>query len=150
MNAVDERVVIDASVAVKWYVPEPGSAAAAALLAAPIIRMAPDLLTAEVGNTLWKRTRRGELRRDDALSIAAAFVSNLPLDLRPSTNLLEGALEIAMYLRCPVYDGLYIGLAVAEGCQMVTADARLVRMTQGTSLEPFVRRLDEDHPSLRP
>ncbi len=144
MNATDERIVIDASVAVKWYVPEPGSAAAAALLSAPIVRMAPDLLTAEVGNTLWKRTQRGELRRDDALSIAAAFVSRLPVDLRPSINLLEGALEIAMHLRCPVYDGLYIGLAVAEGCRVVTADDRLVRMTRGTPLEPFVRRLDEN------
>lgn len=144
MNAGDERVVIDASVAVKWYVPESGSIAAAALLSAPIVRMAPDLLTAEVGNTLWKRTQRGELSRSDALSIAAAFVSSLPLDLRPSTNLLEGALEIAVRLRCPVYDGLYIGLAVAEGCQVVTADDRLVRMARGTPLEPFVRRLDED------
>jgi len=144
LNAIDERVVIDASVAVKWYLPEPGSVPAAALLSAPIVRMAPDLLAAEVGNTLWKRTRRGELRRKDALSIAGAFVSRLPLDLRPSINLLEGALEIARRLRCPVYDGLYISLAVAEGCRVVTADDRLVRMTRGTPLEPFVRRLDEN------
>jgi predicted nucleic acid-binding protein len=34
MNALEERVVIDASVAVKWYVPEQGSIAAAALLVA--------------------------------------------------------------------------------------------------------------------
>jgi predicted nucleic acid-binding protein len=149
MNALEERVVIDASVAVKWYVPEQGSIAAAALLAAPIVRMAPDLLTAEIGNTLWKKIQRRELRRDDARSIAAAFVSSLPLELRPSTNLLEGALEIALQLRCSVYDGLYIGLAVDEGCRVVTADDRLVRVTRGTPLEPFVRRLEEDLPSQR-
>ncbi|MHB8732420.1 MAG: type II toxin-antitoxin system VapC family toxin [bacterium] len=140
---------MDASVAVKWYLPEPGSISAAALLAAPLVRMAPDLLAAEVGNTLWKRTQRGELRRDDARSIAAAFVSHLPLDLRPSANLLEGALEIALHFRCSVYDGLYVGLAVDEGCRLVTADDQLVRMTRGTPLEPFVQRLGEDH-STRP
>lgn len=141
MNVAGERVVIDASVAVKWYVPEPGSVAAAVLLSAPIVRMAPDLLAAEIGNTLWKKVERRELRRGDALSIAAAFVSHLPLDLRPSADLLEGALEIAIRLRCPVYDGLYIGLAVDEGCQVVTADDRLMRVTRGTPLERFVRRL---------
>ena len=128
----------------KWYVPESGSIAAATLLSAPVVRMAPDLLLAEVGNTLWKKIARRELRRDDALSIAAAFISSLPVDLRPSTNLLEGALEIAINLRCPVYDGLYIGLAIAERCQVITADERLVRLTRGTSLEPFVHRLGED------
>jgi predicted nucleic acid-binding protein len=129
---------------VKWYLPESGSIAAAALLAAPIVRMAPDLLTAEIGNTLWKRTQRGELRRDEALSIAASFASNLPLDLRPSINLLQGALEISIYLRCPLYDGLYLGLAIDENCQVVTADDRLVRLTRGTTVQPYVRRLDED------
>jgi predicted nucleic acid-binding protein len=144
LSVVGERVVIDASVAVKWFVPEPGSIAAAALLSAPILRMAPDLLTAELGNALWKKVARKELSHRDARSIAAAFVSHVPLDLRSSLNLLQGALEIAVHLRCPVYDGLYVGLAVAEGCQVVTADDRLVRLTRGTRLEPFVRRLEDD------
>lgn len=134
----------------KWYVPEPGSIAAAALLSAPIVRMAPDLLAAEVGNTLWKKIERGELPRGEALSIARAFVSYLPLDLRPSTDLLEGALEIATNLRCPIYDGLYIGLAINERCRVITADDRLIRLTRGTSLEPFVRRLGEDPEPLQP
>jgi predicted nucleic acid-binding protein len=146
LSVAGERVVIDASVAVKWFVPEPGSIAAAALLAAPILRVAPDLLTAELGNILWKKVARKELSHSDALSIAAAFVSHVPLELRSSMNLLQGALEIAVHLRCPVYDGLYVGLAVDEGCQVVTADDRLVRLTRGTRLEPFVRRLEEDGP----
>jgi len=141
-----DRVVIDASVAVKWYVPEPGSIAAAGLLSTPDVRLAPDLLVAELGNTLWKKVQRTELRRGEALSIVTAFVSQLPLDLRPSTALLEGALEIATRLRCSLYDGLYLGLAVVENCRLVTADERLVRFTRGTSLEPFVCRLDDDPP----
>lgn len=144
MNVAGERVVIDASVAVKWFVPEPGSIAAAALLSAPIARMAPDLLTAEIGNTLWKKIARNELSRGEALSIAAAFAAHVPLELRSSINLLEAALEIAVQIQCPVSDGLYVGLAVDEGCQVITADDRLVQLTRGTRLEPFVRRLQDD------
>jgi predicted nucleic acid-binding protein len=142
--ATEERVVIDASVAVKWFIPEPGSITAAALLAAPITRLAPDLLTAEFGNTLWKKTVRKELSRRDASSIASAFASHVPVQLRSSLNLLPGAVEIALEIRCPVYDGLYLGLAVGERCCVVTADDRLVRLTRGTRLEPFVRRLEDE------
>lgn len=150
MAAAQRVVVIDASVAVKWYVPEPGRVAAAALLSAPIVRIAPDLLTAELGNTLWKKIACGELRRDEALAIAAAFVSHVPLELRSSRALLQGALEIAAQLRCPVYDGLYVGLAVDEACQLVTADERLIGLTRGTRLEPFVRLLHEESGSGHP
>lgn len=140
------RVVVDASVAVKWYLPEPGSGAAAELLAAPIVRLAPDLLATDVGNVLWTRVQRRELRPLDALSIAEAFVSTRPVDLRASSVLLQGAIEIAVSLRCPVYDALYLGLAVAENCRVVTADDRLIRLARGSALEPFVQRLPEDRP----
>jgi len=58
-------VVIEASVAVKWYVPEPGSIAAPGLLSTPGIRLAPDLPVAELGNTLMEKVRRTELRRGE-------------------------------------------------------------------------------------
>jgi predicted nucleic acid-binding protein len=55
------RYVVDASVAVKWYLPEPESDAAGRLLDPEHDLIAPDLLFAEVGNALWKRWRRGEI-----------------------------------------------------------------------------------------
>jgi predicted nucleic acid-binding protein len=45
-----ERLVIDASVAVKWVVPEPESDRAEALLDHPLV--GPDLLFAECANVL--------------------------------------------------------------------------------------------------
>ena len=46
------KLVVDASVAVNWYVPEVGSAQAAALLDSDAELLAPDLLVAHV----WERS----------------------------------------------------------------------------------------------
>ena len=59
-----ERLVIDASIAVKWVVPEPDCDRAEALRDHPLV--APDLLFAECANVLWKKVRRGELSKDEA------------------------------------------------------------------------------------
>jgi predicted nucleic acid-binding protein len=46
-------LVIDASVAIKWVIDEPGTKEALSLLKHRLY--APDLLVAECGNILWKR-----------------------------------------------------------------------------------------------
>lgn len=136
-----ETLVIDASVAVKWYVPERGSDHASALLGRGMRLLAPDLLVAEFGNALWKKTRRGELSPSEAQNVVSAFTSAPPIALRPSVQLLSAALEIATGFDRSVYDALYLALAVAETCSVVTADDRLVRSLHRTKLRPFVRRL---------
>ncbi|OFW37311.1 MAG: hypothetical protein A3F70_06700 [Acidobacteria bacterium RIFCSPLOWO2_12_FULL_67_14] len=50
--------VVDASVVVKWCVPEVHSDAARRLLAKPHEYVAPDLLFAETANTIWKKMRQ--------------------------------------------------------------------------------------------
>ena len=49
----------------------------------------------------------------------------VPVDLHPSQNLLEPALEIANGIDRSVYDSLYLALAHLQNCRMVTADRRL-------------------------
>ena len=63
--------VVDASVAIKWFIDEPDSARAVTLLRHPIA--APDLLAPECANILWKKVGRGELRTDEAGAIALAL-----------------------------------------------------------------------------
>lgn len=134
-------LVVDASVVVKCYVPEDGSPAAVALLGGAGRLLAPDLLVAEFGNTLWKKTRRGELTRDEGDAIVQAFLTAAPVTLYASTALLQPAWELAREFRRTIYDALYLALAVAQDCPFITADAALVRTLHGTPLQDFVKPL---------
>ncbi len=123
--SLPEKLVVDSSVAVKWYVPEKGAAEAASFLSPGVQRLAPDLLASEFGNVLWKKVRRGELTAAEATEICGAFVSSSPVTLLPASAYLCPALEIATRRGCTVYGSLYMALAVAEDCPLATADAGL-------------------------
>jgi predicted nucleic acid-binding protein len=137
------KVVVDASVAAKWFLPEVHSDAAARLLDPAIALYAPDLIVPEFGNILWKKIRRAELTRDEAREILRAFVA-LPLELRPSSILLSAAFELAGELDRSVYDSLYLALAVAEECAVVTADAKFHSVLAASSLANHVRWVEEE------
>ena len=135
-------LVIDTSVAVKWYIPEPGSAHAAALRQAGKELVSPDLLVAEFGNVLWKKVRRGELDRIEAHEIADAFVRACPLRLWPSLPYTPLALDLALRFERSVYDALYLAVAVAHDGAYVTADERLVHALANSELAHLIRLLD--------
>jgi predicted nucleic acid-binding protein len=118
--------VVDASVAVKWYVPEVHSDHAARLLAGGDDLHAPDLLHAEFGNILWKKTRQGQLSATEARRIWRALLAG-PLRIHSSATLLEGASDLAIRSGRTVYDSLYLALALALGGTLVTADVRMLR-----------------------
>lgn len=57
-------IVVDASVAVKWFVEEEGHQFALSLLEQHLVIIAPDLIFSETTNVLWKKLRRGEVTRE--------------------------------------------------------------------------------------
>lgn len=126
-----EKIVVDASVAVKWYVPEEGSDEASSILVEDVERLAPDLLASEFGNVLWKKVGRGELTSGEATEICDAFLTSSPVRLVPSASYLGPALEIALRWGCTVYDALYLAVALGEDCGLATADARLAETAGG-------------------
>jgi predicted nucleic acid-binding protein len=136
------KVVVDASVAAKWFVPEIHSAAAERLLDPSIVLCAPDLIGPEIGNILWKKVRRGEITRAEAGEILGAFTS-LPLEIRPSSALLPAALELAIEFDRSVYDSLYLALAVAEECALVTADAKFHAVLAVSPLAAYIHWVEE-------
>ena len=118
------KLVIDASVAVKWVVTERGSQEAVRLLEASPLA-APDLLVAECANILWKKVQRKELLPTEAL-MAARLLERADVEIYPTRHLLEAATRIAIDLDHPAYDCVYLGLAMANNWQLVTADERLL------------------------
>ena len=118
------RVVVDASIAVKWFVPEELSDAARRLLAAEYELLAPELLWAELGNALWKKHRRRELDQRTAGRLLRDF-SRVPIEFHQTIRWAGAALELAMRHGVTVYDALYLALAAGHGCRVLTADRRL-------------------------
>ncbi|MFQ5829989.1 MAG: type II toxin-antitoxin system VapC family toxin [Candidatus Methylomirabilia bacterium] len=117
-------LVVDASVAIKWALPEVHSDAARRLLDAGYALLVPDLFFAEVGNTLWQRARRGEVTTEEARTTLQAFVG-ASLEVHSCKSLMALAFDLALRTRQSVYDGLYLSVAILRGCQLVTADRRL-------------------------
>ena len=119
--------VIDASVAIKWYVPEEDRAPAMKLLAllgsGEMEFHIPDLMYCEVGNILWKKVRFGELRDSESAEIATALLA-VPKTVHPSALLFPAALKAACLLGRPVYDWIYLALAEFLGSTLFTADTR--------------------------
>ncbi|MEQ1931471.1 MAG: type II toxin-antitoxin system VapC family toxin [Parvularculaceae bacterium] len=117
-------VVIDASVVIKWATTEPLAAEATWLLT-HIRLIAPELLIAECANVLWKKVRRGELDPETA-RLAGAAIARVDIELSPMRQDMIDAVRLAIALKHPAYDCLYLALALRRTCQFVTADAQLI------------------------
>jgi predicted nucleic acid-binding protein len=136
--------VVDASVAVKWFVlDEPLRAAARAFLVGFGDRLeAPDLLLVETANVAWKKHRNGELDIYQATEIVREVDGCIAI-LHRSTDLVERALDIAIAYSHPIYDCLYLACTEVAVRPLVTADRRLIEKVSGTPFEASVRHLAE-------
>jgi predicted nucleic acid-binding protein len=117
------NLVIDASVAIKWFAPEVLSREAERLLDGGDALFAPDLLLIECGNIIWKKVRLGELARPDGDAALAALGSG-PIELVATRSLADRALHLAYEIEHPVHDCLYLATAEAVEGVVVTADRR--------------------------
>lgn len=119
------RLVIDASVALKWVLEEDGSDLAIGLIEREEL-LAPDLMLIECANTLAIRVRRKLLTADDAELMLSKIVA-VPKRLHGSSALIARAQSLAIELERSAYDCLYLTLALATDSVMVTADSKFAR-----------------------
>lgn len=134
-------ICLDASVALKWAMPEIHSDRAARLRLdarrAGEGLVAPPLFRFELTNALRRRMLRNGLPLD-AASLAIGELMALPVTLLGFDQLHPRALEIADAYGLPAtYDAHYVALAELLGCDFWTADERLVATLSAAF--PFVR-----------
>ncbi len=135
------NLVMDASVLIKFYVPEILSDRAERLLAKvekqDIDLLVPDLIYLEAGNILWKKQRLKELTRSEVEEITDAILS-FPLKIEASKSLLPLAVNIAIVYGITVYDASYLSLAKVYETTLMTADRRLVDVLTKTDLKDSI------------
>jgi len=97
-------IVLDASVIVKWFVPEVGDAAAKASLAAADALIAPELVRVEVASALVRKGLRQELAVGDAQRALGAWLrllSDGQIVLLPNADDIEAAAKLALEVGDP-------------------------------------------------
>src|SRR5262245_56636852 len=120
--------VLDASVAVRWVVPERGSQEAAELLMRPISWLAPRLMLAEAAGALRRKGAGGGLSAPAAIQARGRLVEAVAdgtVRLLEDEEFIASALTLAITLGHRVPDCLYLAVAEREGCQLATADQHL-------------------------
>ena len=129
-------IVVDASVAAKWFLPEKGSSAALALQEGPSQLAAPDLIRMEVAAAITKRVRaeneKDRLPPEEAIERCGKWFRRLDqgiLVLVPEHELLGEAIKLSVDCKHSLQDCLYLAAARHLAAPLVTAD------------EPFHRRI---------
>jgi predicted nucleic acid-binding protein len=131
-------IVIDASVAIQWVLPESGSAIAANLRSERLI--APALWLVEAANAIWKRQQRAEMSVEQAETRLAELIG-APVTSLPVEPYIASALQLGAALRHPIYDCLYLAVAIRHRTHVVTADRRFAAIGARQDMAGCVRLL---------
>ncbi len=137
-------LVLDTSVALKFYLPEEGHEQAVELLeateAGAVDLLAPGTILPEGFNAIAQQRRRGLLDEADATGAWDKMLGT-PLYTYATEDLIQRAAEIAKETDAIVYDALFLALAEDADTVMVTADGKLLRTLGGTRYASLARPL---------
>jgi predicted nucleic acid-binding protein len=120
-------IVVDANVAAKWLLPEPGSDEAIALQEGPHQLVAPDLIRLEVAAAITRRVRaeKKPLPPKEAVRQYQKWMRLLDqatITLIPESDLLSQAVDLAVLIKHPLQDCLYLAAAMQLDPELITAD----------------------------
>jgi predicted nucleic acid-binding protein len=129
---LERGCVVDASVVMKWFADEPLSEAALSLRSVPL--HAPDLLTADCAEILWRKGLRHEMSPEQ-IAEATELLQQADIGLHSTRSLLEQIVGFALDLKHPARDCVYLATAWLLELPLVTADARLSSFIRSASTE---------------
>jgi predicted nucleic acid-binding protein len=139
-------LVVDTSVALKFYLPEEGHEEAVGLLeaaeAGATELLAPGTILPEGYNAIAQQRRRGWLDEDDASGAWEKLLA-APVYTYAVEDLIERAAEIANETGAIIYDTLFLALAEDAHTVIVTADGRLLRALEGTRYASLASSLEQ-------
>ncbi|BAZ53044.1 hypothetical protein NIES4103_57090 [Nostoc sp. NIES-4103] len=135
------RCVVDASVAIKQFIPDdpltPKVNQLFAHLGNPQTAIfVPDLFYIECGNIIWKYLR-ARLYAVADVPADLATLKNFPLRVVSTADLMADAVTIALNLGISAYDASYVALSQQVGAILLTLDAKLVRAVTNSSYNVF-------------
>jgi len=132
--------VIDACVAIKWFVPEKDYQSAAKVLNEFPEFLAPDLFLIEIDAILTKKIRKKELDLSEA-EIIYHEVRNLPFKLIEYDQVSKLSFDLSASLPITLYDAIYLSVALVFNEEVITADERFYRGMNGTPFQDSVHSL---------
>ena len=115
--------VLDASVAIKFFVPEEDSGLAENLMRSKLAFHAPELLRIEFANTCWKMAVKGRISAS-VHGAASLELEQMIAKWHGSHDYLARALARAGAANHPIYDFIYLELAKSLGALLITADKK--------------------------
>jgi predicted nucleic acid-binding protein len=124
------RLVIDANIAAKWYLPESDSAAAEKLVEQDAEFHAPNFLETEFASIFCKHCV-AQKTTIDVWRIAKAQLKKAIPNWHLDEKLREQALELAIAHRHHIFDCIYLALAIQIDGIVVTADGQFITRFKG-------------------
>jgi predicted nucleic acid-binding protein len=131
-------LVLDASVAVHWFLTDEGERSASTLLDRVIVRGAyvPALFRWEFQSGLLRAERARRLAGQE-VDAARDAIRGLPIVVEPPGESVRFGLELqlARHYALTVHDAAYLSLAVSHGMPLATLDAELARAAIDLNVE---------------
>ncbi len=135
-------LVVDASIALSWALPDESSVYAETGLAVAErdgVRV-PELWAREVANGLAVAYRRKRLTSDDErVFLAALSRLNIRVEQSPfAATAIHDGTAAAMRYGLTAYDAAYVDLAAREGLMLATLDAAMRKAAQKSQVTIFI------------
>jgi predicted nucleic acid-binding protein len=133
--------VIDACVAIKWFLPEANYERARHILYRYNSMIAPDLFFIELDAIITKKIRKREIKLYEANELYSE-IRTLPVKPVEYKLLSKLAFELSSTLPITLYDACYLALAIEFEQKVYTADLRFFNGMKGTPFEGYVVSLE--------